>query len=911
MSGFEPTQEPPALEGQLSSEHLVALVQGSGLSQDVIRGRGYRTTSTRAEMKRRGFSDAQAMVPALLIPVYGTSGDIVLYQARPDTPRIKDGKPIKYETPRGSRMVLDVHPAARAALADPDTPLFVTEGIKKGDCLVSHGYCAVALLGVWNWRGTNELGGKTSLPDWESVALNGRQVYVIFDSDVMLKPQVHGALARFKPFLESRGAHVLLIYLLVDPSGKKTGVDDYLVAGHTMDELLALATPTLRSLPKDATERDQPYRATESGLWWHKPTQNGDVDVPLTNFSARITSDVAEDDGVEIRRRFDIAATLHGRSHHVSVPASQFADMGWPVELLGAGAIIYPGFGLKDHARTAVQLLSGTIPERRVYTHTGWRKVDAGWVFLHAGGAIGTVGPVPEIIVDLPSDLARYVLPTPPTGDPLREAVRASLALLELAPDQVTVPCLGAIYRTVLGRIDFTLHLAGPTGAGKTELVALAQQHFGPAMDSRHLPASWLSTGNALEGLAFQAKDVLLVVDDFAPTGTASDVQRYHKEADRLFRGQGNQAGRGRMRPDGSLRPAKPPRGLILSTGEDIPRGQSLRARCLFLELGPNDLDWQRLNGCQQDAASGRFALAMAGYLQWLVADYETIQSTLAAETAALREQATDDRTHRRTPGVIADLAVGLQYFLRFSVECGAITASEQQALWERCWNALLAAGAAQATHHQDAEPTRRFLQLLAACLGSGRGHLAAIDGGVPKHPQAWGWRESSVGIGNSARGEWRAQGQRIGWVADADIYLEPVAAFAAVQELGNEVGEPLTVLSKTLNKRLAERGLLRSQESVRNKHTVRRVIEGARRYVLHMDANLFLGESSQTSHNSTDAEANGPIPWADNHPVLPESAHNNGPGEQPMLPEDAGAGPIGPIGPIPGPIDEEEELRI
>ena len=110
--------------------------------------------------------------------------------------------------------------------------------------------------------------------------------------------------------------------------------------------------------------------------------------------------------------------------------------------------------------------------------------------------------------------------------------------------------------------------------------------------------------------------------------------------------------------------------------------------------------------------------------------------------------------------------------------------------------------------------------------------HLAATAGDLPKHPQAWGWRESSVGLGNSAPGAWHAQGRRVGWVADDDIYLEPVAAFAAVQEMGNEVGEPLTILSKTLNKRLAERGLLRSRESERNRHTVRRTIEGARRTV-------------------------------------------------------------------------------
>ena len=48
----------------------------------------------------------------------------------------------------------------------------------------------------------------------------------------------------------------------------------------------------------------------------------------------------------------------------------------------------------------------------------------------------------------------------------------------------------------------------------KTELAALAQQHFGPGMDARHLPASWSSTGNAIEGLAFAAKDALLASRD-------------------------------------------------------------------------------------------------------------------------------------------------------------------------------------------------------------------------------------------------------------------------------------------------------------------------------------------------------------------------------------------------------------
>ena len=44
-------------------------------------------------------------------------------------------------------------------------PLF-----RKADAAVSIGLCCIAVLGVWNWRGTSDWGGKTALPDWEMIA---------------------------------------------------------------------------------------------------------------------------------------------------------------------------------------------------------------------------------------------------------------------------------------------------------------------------------------------------------------------------------------------------------------------------------------------------------------------------------------------------------------------------------------------------------------------------------------------------------------------------------------------------------------------------------------------------------------------------------------------------------------------
>ena len=100
-------------------------------------------------------------------------------------------------------------------------------------------------------------------------------------------------------------------------------------------------------------------------------------------------------------------------------------------------------------------------------------------------------------------------------------AVRASLQFLELAPDRITFPLLAAVYRAPLGKIDFSVFLAGRSGVFKTALAALCQQHFGATMDASGLPAGFSSTENALERLAFEAKDALLVVDDFVPVEMA------------------------------------------------------------------------------------------------------------------------------------------------------------------------------------------------------------------------------------------------------------------------------------------------------------------------------------------------------------------------------------------------------
>ena len=233
------------------------LLRASGIPPGVAEQRGYRSESGKDRLAELGFGAAQRL-PGLLIPIWDVHGELATHQLRPDEPRETDGRIRKYETPRGSRLVLDVPRAGRTQLDDPHVPLFVTEGARKADAAIAHGLCCIALLGVWCWRGTNAKDGTTALPDWESIALKGRIVYLCFDSDVTHKQSVAEALGRLARFLESRGARCQVIYLPSGAGGTKVGLDDYLAQGHTVDDLLALAMPNLPANDESSTVRARP-----------------------------------------------------------------------------------------------------------------------------------------------------------------------------------------------------------------------------------------------------------------------------------------------------------------------------------------------------------------------------------------------------------------------------------------------------------------------------------------------------------------------------------------------------------------------------------------------------------------------------------------------------------------------------
>jgi hypothetical protein len=596
------------------------------------------------------------------------------------------------------------------------------------------------------------------------------------------------------------------------------------------------------------------YKTKRQKTYLVKETLDGNVDILLANFTAKITADLIMDDDVaEPRRFYEITARIKGRPElapRIVVPATDFASMRWVVQL-GSDATITAGPYMRDHLRAAIQSLSTQKTIRQIFTHTGWRKIHTRWVYLHAGGAIGAEGLVSTIETRL-DQLADYELPAPPQSEGLRQAIRTTLEFLAVAPDHHTVPLLGAAFRAVLDPADFSLYLAGRTGIFKTELAARVQQFFGARMDAHHLPANWSSSGNALERIASAAKDAVLVIDDFVPQGRAERVAGEHGKADRVLRAQGNKSGRQRLTTDGHLQPTYEPRGIIISTGEDIPLGQSLQARILVLNVSPGDVNPVALTACQHAGAQGVYAQAMAAFIQWLAQDYDTVPGFITTKAATRRGDF--QAGHRRNTDIAAHLLTGFETFLLFAKIEGVISSDEEKALQERGLQALQAAVGEQQQLQKTSDPVELYLRYLDAALTGGHAHVASMAGLVPEHPHNWGWRPKDELGGYhqggewqaTSSGEWRSQGRRIGWIEGDNLYLDPIGAFAVVQEMGRRTNHQITLTDHTLRKRLYEAGKLASIDTTRKTLTIRRVVEGKRTEVLHLKVTLHEGHLQQ-----------------------------------------------------------------
>lgn len=578
------------------------------------------------------------------------------------------------------------------------------------------------------------------------------------------------------------------------------------------------------------------YEETDEGIFGNNKVGDAVRRVQLTNFHAHIVRDVLEDDGDERHRIYEIVVRLGSTVSRVSVSATDYASMDWVDRELGARNRVMPGAGNRERTADAIKFLSTDIVETTRYSHIGWREIGGQQVYLNGNGAIGSNGLVPGIETSLQGSLRNYELPAPPPLEDVAKIVPLVLAFHEIAPQHITIPLLASLGRTLLGAPDFSVFLAGKTGTLKTALAAVIQQFFGAGMDRDHLPSNWSSTSNSIESLGHAAKDAILVVDDFAPGVSAHDMQRLNRDADRVFRGAGNRSGRGRLRSDGSPRPEKPFRSMVIATGEALPSGHSVRARLLALELTEGMVNKTALNDCQTAASEGMYAKFLSALLCWMAQDFTTLTTRFKADKATkISETKAGNGKHGRSVGMLADLVLGWELLLKFCLHTKGIDQDQFSQLMRDGEMAINQAIALQHSHHKDADPVEQYIELIKTALTSREAHLTNMKDGTPgEQALSVGWSRDSTATGP------RAHGSRIGWLDGNSVYLDPGAALQVVQKLASSGGQGFPWELKTTSKRLAEAAKLKKTGKGRDRVVVQKTI-GQRKYeVLHFDASVF-----------------------------------------------------------------------
>jgi putative DNA primase/helicase len=182
-------------------------------------------------------------------------------QFKPQTPiqlSPEDEKPAKYLTRKGGYDAIALqHPDKdywQRVIDDPSMPIAIDEGVKKAGMLMTLGFVALALCGVW--MGLKK-GGKELVNNLALLAVQGRPITIVFDADLAVKSGVQQALKALATVLKKKGCIVSVAIIPLELESK--GIDDVRVnhGEEMVKKIMADAIPYAQWLKSLEAQMDE------------------------------------------------------------------------------------------------------------------------------------------------------------------------------------------------------------------------------------------------------------------------------------------------------------------------------------------------------------------------------------------------------------------------------------------------------------------------------------------------------------------------------------------------------------------------------------------------------------------------------------------------------------------------------
>ncbi|TIH19267.1 hypothetical protein D0S45_03545 [Marinifilum sp. JC120] len=559
-------------------------------------------------------------------------------------------------------------------------------------------------------------------------------------------------------------------------------------------------------------EEPPQYYEENNCLYYNKPTGDGHTSAKLSNFFTKITKEITLDDGYEEQKYY----YLEGRHEDgktfdpITWPATEFKKMGFIDSKYGAKAICYSN--QQTHLGIAIKELSKNIVYETAYSHTGFRKIDDKYHYLSAAGAMSENSINPNTSVRLEQSLIHYNIPMPTRND-MAVGMKASLKIIDVAPDCVSFVGFIGAYRAILSEAlppEYSIFMYGHTGSRKTALARVLQAHYGKEFTSSAPLGNWISTANSTEKMIAMAKDALTVMDDYIEETISAKQAELDEFADRIHRGQSNKAGRTRMGASKELIEAYVPKGLILATGEQIPKGKgnahSLRGRMVITPLTTETINNDVLSALQDAGRKGLLTASAAAVIQWIIPKIDDFKIELITRRNEYRDENDHLKTiHDRTSDNYADLMVSLEVILQCFEDYEVITQEEKDNLLARGERALQLA-IQRHGEFINPNPTAQYLGDIKVALNDGTMHFVdSVNGGAPSNPELWGWKVDPV------TDEMTPQGEKGGYINkdSKEVYLLSDIAIKNYRNASQKLKRKTILTETQIHKRLSNEGLL------------------------------------------------------------------------------------------------------
>ena len=172
----------------------------------------------------------------------------------------------------------------------PEIPIILTEGEKKAACLLSLGFVAIALPGIWNGRVGKKDFDERLHPDLLPMAQKGRKFIILFDFETKFKTRknVYQATIRTGKAIEAQGCTCEVACL----PGPQKGVDDFVVAHQasvTSHQSPVTSYPSgsqslMGETPKTALSHQLPVKKKQGG----REKGAGELQLPATTQRAGV-----------------------------------------------------------------------------------------------------------------------------------------------------------------------------------------------------------------------------------------------------------------------------------------------------------------------------------------------------------------------------------------------------------------------------------------------------------------------------------------------------------------------------------------------------------------------------------------------------------------------------------------------